>query len=547
MKVIESLHLKPRMGAFRMRSFPAVLSQLLVVILAASGQPGRAEEKEFLFQKIEFKGGKWVGVGNGPFSDAYTNGVAPDDADFSGARLDATMFEERQFGSIGAAKGGQFKNMTKKKVRDLHFTILKKGDKFKNTSKDGDDFDVSFDTDADGNSTMTLTAKEGKELNPNEVLWMKIPEGDQPGGNRKPIYKGKLTDDPPPKPRTKEEKPPKAEDNGGGGGGGQKSKISYDFGSNSVSFQMMPIEVVQYADGTIVVSNNLVEPILGCAVSIGPLQVLGPSPDVPGATILSDSGLTLQQGTNVLFGAALVDVLLVPDSSQSGFDSVLQGTLAWEQAVGGSGSRYLYEHFYFFEEACFFFRSSLLTATGGLLQNGQSDGAGYLTAVSGGDIPPSPSRLENPGTMFNGFGFQLTGESNRTYLVQDSVDLVNWVPFQPVQSMGSPIPVFDPTFLNFSQHFYRAAQVSGGLDGNTWVISVFAGNGGTVAPSGNVLTSTGSSLLLMASPLTNYLVHAWFVDGFLAQTGGTTFNLMNIGGDHDVQATFKVQQQLPSE
>src|SRR5947209_14757531 len=105
---------------------------------------------------------KWMGVGNGPFSTMFPNGVAPDDPQFSGTRLDNTMFNSRPFGSVGADKGGPFKNFRGKNVGDVEITGMK-GNTFTGSSAGGG-WTATTGTDAAGNPTLTFTANAGSEL-----------------------------------------------------------------------------------------------------------------------------------------------------------------------------------------------------------------------------------------------------------------------------------------------------------------------------------------------------------------------------------------------
>jgi hypothetical protein len=530
--------------ATSLRSSRLYRALYLVVAAGLVAEAAIAGQVVMQFQKIQKDKGTdtWKGKGKGPFTDAYPDGV-PDD-ELVGARLGPEMFNEREFGSIGGTKGGKFPNWTQKIITDIHIKLLG-GDTFDTTNtKDGDDFDAKF---SDDKTELTLTAKEGKGLQPGadgdhagETLWMKVPKADQPntpGGTVK--YKGSLTPEPCPKSSEKEEKVPKAEDNGGGG---QPSPhCFYNPTQGSIFFQMGSIDTIQYFDGSIS-TNDPTEPILGAVITLGPMSVVGPSSDVPGALELSESGLTLSQGTNIVFAANVADVLLLPDNSVPGFDTLVQGMLTWEQAPSDTGSRFLSEHFGTSDKAAFFFRSQLLSATAGLTQGGSSPGVGYIAAVSGGSIAPSPPRFAQPYVLTltpSAVALSLVGESNRTYRVDGSFNLSGWTPLQSVQLVGTETNIVDAEVAGLSGRFYRAVRVPGSNSGTNFVVSASSSLGGTVAPFGTLLTYGGQSRSFVALPDTNYVVHAWFVDGFLAQRGGTTFVLNNVTADHDVLATFK--------
>lgn len=355
----------------RFPSPPGACAALALAALLQAAQPCQAADKVLLFQKIKFDSGKWVAVGDGPFKTAYPAGVAPDDPQLAGADLVAGMFTTRKFGSIGADKGGPFRNKTKESVDGLEITIINGVDKFdKTNTKDGDDFDITFNP---AGTVMTLKAKAGKELKPNETLWMKIPDARQPGDTADPrpvTYEGKLLKTPPPPPpKPAREKPaaPAAKTTGG-------SSMSYDATTGSLDFLPGSIGSIQYADGSTTQQNNSTESLIGASITMGSTTFRGPSSDVPGAYSFAETGVVLRKDQDRVLIGTLTDVLLIPDSSQEGADSVLQATLVWKESLRGVPSRYLDEDDSLGSRTTVFFYTDLLAATSNLAASGSASG-----------------------------------------------------------------------------------------------------------------------------------------------------------------------------
>lgn len=73
---------------------------------------------------------------------------------------------------------------------------------------------------------------------------------------------------------------------------------------------------------------------------------------------------------------------------------------------------------------------------------------------------------------------------------------------------------------------------------NFYVSTASAGSGGSISPSGDYLVPSGNSITYSATPSANYIVSQWKVNESVAQNGGNTYLLSNIGGDKTVQVTF---------
>ena len=72
-------------------------------------------------------------------------------------------------------------------------------------------------------------------------------------------------------------------------------------------------------------------------------------------------------------------------------------------------------------------------------------------------------------------------------------------------------------------------------------IVALAGSGGTITPSGSFPKTVGDNQVFTAGTTGSYIVNQWLVDGVVVQSGGGSFTLSNIQGNHTVQVTFKAQ------
>jgi sugar lactone lactonase YvrE len=71
-----------------------------------------------------------------------------------------------------------------------------------------------------------------------------------------------------------------------------------------------------------------------------------------------------------------------------------------------------------------------------------------------------PPQIIASGTSFgfvsNQFGFNISGTTNQTIVVDGSTNLVTWTPLYTNTANGNPFYFFDPAWTNFSWRFYRA-------------------------------------------------------------------------------------------
>ena len=143
-----------------------------------------------------------------------------------------------------------------------------------------------------------------------------------------------------------------------------------------------------------------------------------------------------------------------------------------------------------------------------------------VTALAGTNGTLTPG---TPQTVKYGSSLTLTATPNNGYAVQ------NWaVDGTVVQTGGTTF-----TLTNISaNHTVQVAFIK------TYSITPVAGANGTVAPNTVQTVNRGSNLPFTATPNSGYTVLNWSVDGTVVQTGGTTFTLQDITGNHSVQVAF---------
>ncbi|MFN0010889.1 MAG: hypothetical protein ACKVS8_04510 [Phycisphaerales bacterium] len=295
---------------------------------------------------------------DGLMGDAKTKGITRDDVtggDLAGAGLfDSTKpigFQSIGFPTLvagaappaGKAHGAIFQNKTKKKIGDIHINLLRKDglgapkDTIDPASTGGKAFpNVTISPDK---QMITLATDPGKEIMPDEFLWSFITRLTGADNGGKSPYEGYLTEAAPPK------KKEKAKESGTCTGAtpessGNSSKMSFD--GSAFSFSPVPVTFVKYADGNMGPSDALV----GSTLSVLPMMLVGPDLDIPGAWSLSESSLMITRGDGLIpLIATLVDAFIVPDTSVSGANSMLQATLTWSMGDLTLGSRAMKEFF----------------------------------------------------------------------------------------------------------------------------------------------------------------------------------------------------------
>lgn len=363
----------------------------LLLLLA---QAANADDKLIQVQKVTVgvvNGNATLqGVGKGPFTDAYPNGIdmsgkvkmqkagepAPRDM-LAQSKISPTDDTEREFGSIGAKQGSVIVNDSGKAVKEIDITTQGNdgtgaANNIDPKSTDGDDFDTEISKDG---KTIKLKAKPGKELGKDEQIWIKMPKGPQPGDKGDKIYKGKVVLAQaslpvlPWSPTT-----PKAANESGTA----TVSLQLSGGIQTLSFLGAGnITNTTYADGSGAITA-LLDPIIGSQLVIDDMVILGQSAKVVGAWRLSDSALALVQNGQTVFHAELVNALLIPDPLHPGSADIMAALGFFSEALSDLGSRYLDEYFQISRADGFVFHSDLLSATNGLTIGGSARGSAAL-------------------------------------------------------------------------------------------------------------------------------------------------------------------------
>lgn len=72
----------------------------------------------------------------------------------------------------------------------------------------------------------------------------------------------------------------------------------------------------------------------------------------------------------------------------------------------------------------------------------------------------------------------------------------------------------------------------------TYTVTTSSGPNGSVSPNGAIVVNSGATLNFTATPNVSYAVNQWLVDGSVAQTGGSVYQLTNITANHTVSVSF---------
>ncbi len=308
-----------------------------------------------------------------------------------------SALEEIPWGSNGYPRGGLHKNNTGVTLTEIVIKL-----------EAPDEFDPASVTDSAGfgmpmlsDDKRTLTFKN-LSIAPCQGVWSMVPwskkkvaplgvtedETQAPRGTdtaAKGVYKGKAVEGTPqaPKPQKKEE-PAKDGDKSGDKktgpagqqtGGQQQSQAAFD-GSEHVFFILAPVQYVEFVAGAaapLLEEPTTWEDLIGAQVFLTGLHLEGPSAEVPGAWRMGDQVIEIVKGSSIFLNGSMTRVLLVPDNSIPGYDSVIQATISWPQSGGGVRSRFVdrvTEDSAAQREMGFFIRTNLLSATAGLTQPG---------------------------------------------------------------------------------------------------------------------------------------------------------------------------------
>lgn len=316
----------------------------------------------------------------------------PKNAKLGNGDIPKAALKEFPWSSNGYPRGGFHKNNTGKTITEIVIKL-----------EAPDEFDPASVTASNGfgnpmlsddKRTLTFT---GLDIKPCQGVWSMVPWSKEKveGGftkdvsqadrgtdtEAKGVYTGEVKEGTPqaPKPPKKEE-PAKDADKSGdkktnergrSTAGEEQSQAEFD-GLEHLFFSFAPIQYIEYAPGSpggVLLEPTSGEDLIGAQVLLPSLELDGPVPEIPGAWRLKSQVIEIVHGTAICLNGALTNVLLVPDSTIPGYDSVIQGEIAWPVTDGAVSSRFirrLSEDSAHLRQMQFFIRTGLLNATAGL-------------------------------------------------------------------------------------------------------------------------------------------------------------------------------------
>jgi hypothetical protein len=74
-------------------------------------------------------------------------------------------------------------------------------------------------------------------------------------------------------------------------------------------------------------------------------------------------------------------------------------------------------------------------------------------------VTEPPRLVSNPPAIGSGFAMSLIGGVGFSYAIEASTNIVNWTPITMLTNASRTIPWADADATNYSQRFYRAAQL----------------------------------------------------------------------------------------
>lgn len=79
-----------------------------------------------------------------------------------------------------------------------------------------------------------------------------------------------------------------------------------------------------------------------------------------------------------------------------------------------------------------------------------------------------------------------------------------------------------------------------------FTISPSAGSNGSISPNTPQAVNSGNAITFTATPSSNYIVNQWLVDNSVVQTGGNSYQMINVTANHTLSVTFKNAVLIPS-
>lgn len=184
-----------RRRAGRALALPGLgLAALGAAVTLGSAPALAADRGVILFQPVADSSGTFTGVGAGPFSTAYPDGVADDGKTLARNKVVADNFSKAyKWGSSGSKGGMVIKNISGKKICQITIGILDDSTFPKDVTqyKAPDGWKATVSEDA---KTLTFAAvkKPDNCVANGDWFWMTVPASPKPTGTVAPTLDGKL-------------------------------------------------------------------------------------------------------------------------------------------------------------------------------------------------------------------------------------------------------------------------------------------------------------------------------------------------------------------
>ena len=151
------------------------------------------------------------------------------------------------------------------------------------------------------------------------------------------------------------------------------------------------------------------------------------------------------------------------------------------------------------------------------------------TAGTGGAISPDTPLIISSGTDVNFTARPASGFLIDRWLVNEAL----------AQTGGEAFTLNNVTGDTAVRVTFKAAPLP------TFIVTPISGDGGAISPDAPLVVNSGAFVNFIATPTNGFFVHQWLVNGALAQSGGGSFTLGNVGADAAVQVTFKTAPHGP--
>jgi hypothetical protein len=229
-----------------------------------------------------------------------------------------------------------------------------------------------------------------------------------------------------------------------------------------------------------------------------------------------------------------------------------------------------------FPSGAVFQRNVKLIVSGQINSNSWLSGPGTLVDLAGQNVPPSIDPfffydlaaiysprlyfyrpyINIPGDPLSGadrMSWPVLPPSQPQFMLQSTTDLIGgtWSP-ETARPIIETNGIFVAPLLGAeTAKFFRLQQ---NVASGQFRLFASAGHNGTLAfgtggpdflASGGIATNAGfSSQSFTATPSNNYAISKWYLDGVVAQSGGSSFTVSNIASEHTLLVTFSPSNDL---